>query len=67
MDKPRGGPEGSRLPELTKRTILTLLHEASYELEEGPTRPHPDKVRRVKCPTTAFWRFSRRIRRKMIS
>ena len=24
MDKPRGGPEGSRLPELTKRTILML-------------------------------------------
>ena len=22
-----------------------MLHEAGYELEEGPTRPHPDKVR----------------------
>ncbi|MGA2193607.1 MAG: HD-GYP domain-containing protein, partial [Nitrospirota bacterium] len=70
----RGGPRGSRLPELTKRTILMLkeanptwgcqkisdmllrgpalpagpsavsqvLHEAGYELEEVPTRPHPD-------------------------
>jgi transposase InsO family protein len=77
LDKPRGGPKGSRLPELTKRTILLLkqghpewgcqrisdmlvrgpalpasatavahvLHEAGYELEEVPTRPHPDKVR----------------------
>ena len=24
MDKPRGGPQGSRLPDLTKRTILML-------------------------------------------
>ena len=77
VDRPRGGPSGSRLPELTKRTILMLkqsnpdwgcqrisdllargpalpasasavarvLHEAGYELEEVPTRPHPDKVR----------------------
>jgi transposase len=77
MDKPRGSPEGSRLPEITKRTILMLkqanpswgverisamllrgpglaacptaiarvLHEAGYELEEGPTKPHPDKPR----------------------
>jgi transposase len=77
MDKPRGSPQGSRLPELTKRTILMLkqsnpewgveritamllrgpglqaspsavakvLHEAGYELEEAPTKPHPDKVR----------------------
>jgi transposase InsO family protein len=77
MDQPRGGPAGSRLPELTRRTILMLkqsnpdwgcqrisdmllrgpalparaaavarvLHEAGYELEEVPTRPHPDKVR----------------------
>jgi len=77
LDQPRGGPMGSRMPELTKRTILMLkesnptwgcqrisdmllrgpalpaspgavaqvLHEAGYELEEVPTRPHPDKVR----------------------
>jgi transposase InsO family protein len=77
MDKPRGGPQGSRLPELTKRTIVMLkeanptwgcqkisdmlvrgpalpasasavarvLHQAGYELEEVPTRPHPDHVR----------------------
>ena len=77
LDKPRGGPKGSRLPELTKRTIVMLkeanpswgcqkisdmlvrgpalpasasavarvLHEAGYELEEVPTRPHPDHVR----------------------
>src|SRR5262245_13415203 len=77
MDQPRGGPRGTRLPELTRRTILMLkqanpdwgcqrisdmlvrgpalpasasavrqvLHEAGYELEEVPTRPHPDKVR----------------------
>jgi transposase InsO family protein len=77
MDRPRGAPRGSRLPDLTRRTILMLkkanpewgcqrisdmlvrgpalpasasavsqvLHEAGYELEEVPTRPHPDKVR----------------------
>ena len=77
MDQPRGTKAGSRLPELTKRTILMLkesnpgwgcerisdmlmrgpalpasasavgrvLHEAGYQLEESPTRPHPDKVR----------------------
>jgi transposase InsO family protein len=77
MDQPRGAPAGSRLPDLTRRTILllkesnptwgcqrisdmllrgpalpasasavaTVLHEAGYELEETPTRPHPDKVR----------------------
>jgi transposase InsO family protein len=77
MDQAKGGPAGSRLPELTKRTILMLkkanpeygcqrisdlllrgpalpaspaavarvLHEAGYQLEEVPTRPHPDKVR----------------------
>jgi transposase len=76
-DKPRGGPTGSRLPEVTRRAILMLkqanptwgcqrisdvlqrgtalpasatavawvLHEAGYELEETPTRPHPDQVR----------------------
>jgi transposase InsO family protein len=76
-DKPRGGPSGSRLPEVTRRAILMLkqanptwgcqrisdvlqrgpalpasatavarvLHEVGYELEEGPTRPHPDHVR----------------------
>jgi transposase InsO family protein len=77
MDRPRGGPSGSRLPDLTRRAILMLkqanptwgcqricdvlkrgpalrasagavarvLHEAGYELEEVPTRPHPDRVR----------------------
>jgi len=77
MDRPRGGPKGSRLHELTKRTILMLkqanpdwgcqrisdmllrgpalpaspgavaqvLHEAGYELEEVPTRPHRDHIR----------------------
>jgi transposase InsO family protein len=77
MDRPRGAPRGSRLPDLTRRTILMLkqanpdwgcqrisdmllrgpalpasasavaqvLHEAGYELEEVPTRPHPDTVR----------------------
>jgi transposase InsO family protein len=77
MDQPRGAPRGTRLPELTRRTILMLkqanpdwgcqrisdmlvrgpalpasasavrqvLHEAGYELEEVPTRPHPDKIR----------------------
>ena len=83
MDHSRGGPKGSRLPELTKRTILMLkksnpqwgcqrisdmllrgpalpasaaavakvLHEAGYELEEVPTQPHPDKVRRFERAT----------------
>jgi transposase InsO family protein len=78
LDEPRGAPRGSRLSELTKRTILMLkeehpewgcqrisdmllrgpalaaspgavarvLHEAGYELEESPTRPHRDHVRR---------------------
>src|SRR5207244_5817331 len=78
LDQPKGGLRGSRLPELTKLTILMLkqanpewgcqrisdmlvrgpalpasasavarvLHEAGYQLEEVPTRPHPDKVRR---------------------
>jgi transposase len=77
IDQPKGGPRGSRLPDLTVRTILMLkkanpeygcqrisdlllrgpalpasptavarvLHEAGYQLEEVPTRPHPDKVR----------------------
>lgn len=77
MDKPKGGPRGMKLHELTKRTILMLkeknpewgcqrisdmllrgpalpaspkavakvLHEAGYETQEQPTRPHPDKVR----------------------
>jgi transposase InsO family protein len=78
MDQPRGRSTGSRLPELTRRTIVMLkqsnpdfgcerisdmlargpalpaspsavarvLHEAGYQLEEVPTRPHPDKTRR---------------------
>jgi transposase InsO family protein len=78
VDRPKGGPRGSRLPELTRRAILMMkeehpdwgcqrisdmlargpalpassesvrrvLHEAGYELEEVPTRPHPDKPRR---------------------
>jgi len=77
MDRPRGAPPGSRLPELTRRTILMLkqahpdwgcqrisdallrgpalpasaaavaraLHEAGYELEEAPTRPHDPPAR----------------------
>jgi transposase InsO family protein len=27
-------------------TVARVLHEAGYELEESPTRPHPDKPRR---------------------
>ncbi len=77
IDKPKGPGRGSKLPELTRRTILMLkesnpdwgcqrisdmllrgpalpaspgavaqvLHEAGYELEEVPTRPHPDHPR----------------------
>jgi transposase len=76
-DQPRGGPAGSRLPEVTRRAILMLkednpdwgcerisamlqrgpglpaspqavaraLREAGYQLEEGPTKPHPDHPR----------------------
>jgi transposase InsO family protein len=88
MDRPRGAPEGSRLPELTQRTILMLkqahpdwgvqriadallrgpalaacpsavarvLHEAGYELEESPTKPHPDKVRSFeRAKTNQLW------------
>jgi transposase InsO family protein len=82
VDQPRGSATGSRLPELTKRTILMLkqshpdfgcqkisdlllrgpalpaspaavarvLHEAGYQLEEAPTRPHPDTVHRFERP-----------------
>jgi transposase InsO family protein len=78
VEQPRGAPKGSKLPDLTRRTILMLktahpdwgcerisdmlwrgpalpaspsavarvLHEAGYELEETPTRPHPPAVRR---------------------
>jgi transposase InsO family protein len=78
MDHPRGASSGSKLPEVTKRTILMLkeahpewgcqrisdellrgpalaaspaavsrvLHEAGYQTEERPTRPHPEKVQR---------------------
>lgn len=78
MEQPRGVRSGSRLPELTKRTILMLkqahpdwgcqrisdmllrgpalpasatavarvLHEAGYEMEQTPTRPHPAAVHR---------------------
>jgi transposase InsO family protein len=74
----RGGPRGSRLPEVTRRAILmlkqanpeygcqrisdllargpalgagpaavaTVLKEEGYELEEVPTRPHEESVRR---------------------
>lgn len=77
LDKPKGVAKGSKLPDLTKRTILMLksanpewgcqriadmlvrgpalpasatavarvLHEAGYELEDVPTKPHPDRVR----------------------
>lgn len=83
MDLQRGGPKGSRMPELTKRAILLLkqsnpewgcqrisdmllrgpalpaspaavarvLHEAGYQLEEVPTRPHPDKQRQFERAT----------------
>jgi transposase InsO family protein len=77
LEQQRGAREGSRLPDLTQRTILLLkqahpdwgcerisqmllrgpalpasppamahvLREAGYELQETPTRPHPDKIR----------------------
>jgi transposase InsO family protein len=77
MDQPRGVRQGSRLPELTKRTILMLkqahpdwgcqrisdmlvrgpalpaspkavahvLHEAGYQAEPLPTRPHAQPER----------------------
>jgi transposase InsO family protein len=77
LDKPKGAAKGSRLPDLTRRTILMLkesnpdwgcqrisdmllrgpalpaspqavarvLKEEGYELEESPTRPHPDHPR----------------------
>jgi transposase InsO family protein len=83
MDQPRGAPQGSRLPDLTRRSILMLkqanpdwgcqrisdmllrgpalpasasavaqvLHDAGYQLEEVPTRPHPDKIRHFERAT----------------
>ena len=56
MDKPRGGPEGSRLPELTKRTILMLkqanpdygVERISDLLLRGPGLPaSPSAVAKV--------------------
>jgi transposase InsO family protein len=88
MDQPRGGPWGSRLPELTKRTILMLkkanpewgcqrisdmllrgpalpaspsavgrvLHEAGYQMEEVPTRPHAARdVRFERAKPNELW------------
>ncbi|QVL30217.1 helix-turn-helix domain-containing protein [Telmatocola sphagniphila] len=93
LDQPRGKPPGSRVHELTKRTILMLkksnpewgcqrisdmllrgpalpasasavarvLHEAGYQLEQAPTRGHPDKVRSFErarpnqVSRTEFW------------
>jgi transposase InsO family protein len=83
LDKPKGTQPGSRLPELTKRTILMLkqanpdwgcqkisdmllrgpalpasasavakvLHEAGYQMEEAPTRPHPPRESRFERAT----------------
>src|SRR5262249_44731563 len=56
QDKPRGGPTGSRLPEVTKRTILMLKQDnpdwgcerISAMLLRGPTLPAcPQAVARV--------------------
>jgi len=56
MDEPRGGPRGSRLPELTKRTILMLktsnpewgCQRISDMLQRGPALPaSPSAVARV--------------------
>jgi transposase InsO family protein len=56
MDRPRGGPTGSRLPELTKRTILMLkqsnpdwgCQRISDMLLRGPALPaSPSAVARV--------------------
>ena len=56
MDRPRGGPKGSRLPELTKRTILMLkqsnpewgCQRISDMLLRGPALPaSPSAVARV--------------------
>jgi transposase InsO family protein len=56
MDRPRGGPKGSRLPELTKRTILMLkqsnpdwgCQRISDMLMRGPALPaSPSAVARV--------------------
>jgi transposase InsO family protein len=56
MDQPRGGPKGSRLPDLTKRTILMLKAEhpewgcqrISDMLVRGPALPAcPSAVARV--------------------
>jgi putative transposase len=77
-EHPRGAATGSKLPEVTKRTVVMLkelhpdwgcqrisdelmrgpalaaspsavarvLHEAGYQAEARPTRPHPEKVQR---------------------
>jgi transposase InsO family protein len=56
MDRPRGGPTGSRLPEVTKRTILMLKKQhpqwgcqrISDSLHRGPALPaSPSAVGRV--------------------
>lgn len=35
---------GPALP-ASPQAVARVLHEAGYELEESPTRPHPDKIR----------------------
>src|SRR5262249_18519126 len=36
---------GPALP-ASPQAVARVLHEAGYETEEGPTKPHPDRVRR---------------------
>ena len=59
-DRPRGGPEGSRLPEVTRRAILMLKEDnpdwgcerISAMLQRGPDLPTLS-VRRPACPRKA--------------
>jgi transposase len=70
-DKPRGGPTGSRLPEVTKRAILMLKQDnpdwgcekISAMLMRGPERGHSfasSSTAAAKPPTNPFVRASLR-------
>jgi hypothetical protein len=73
MDQPRGGPKGSRLPELTKRAILMLkesnpqwgCQRISDMLLRGPALPaSAEAVARVLHEAATSWRKCRQRTRR---
>jgi len=67
MEKPRGGPKGSKLPDLTQRTILMLkaanpewgCQRISDMLLRGPALPVRARVRWPGCCTRRATRWKR--------